>query len=240
MKYLIASILLTISSSVLSGVLPDKPHVYVEGLASIEVVPDKMIFTVSFSEVADTVSSAKAEVDSRSRKLIEVCKDAGVDQEDIAATSLNVSPATEYKDGNRVSIGTRVSRQIEIVITNLDLYPTVMSALADADISETVDTRLSVTNEKEITDKALVAAMRDAKERAERLATAQGRKLGKAYSISEFMTRGEERYMLRVSRRIEGQASRQIHAKISSPPSEPFEVGVMLAKAEVYVVYLLK
>ena len=85
--------------------------------------------------------------------------------------------------------------------------------------------------------------MKDARSRAERLAKSQGKKLGEPYSISEFMTRGEERYMLVVSRRIRGQSSAEIAALSASGYGgirEPFEPGIMVANAQVFVVFLLR
>jgi uncharacterized protein YggE len=117
-----------------------------------------------------------------------------------------------------------------------------MSVLVKANISETIQTKLSVSNELEITDQALVEATADAKARAERLAKSQGKRLGDPYSISEFMTRGEERFTLFVNRRVEGQSTQAVAnlALASSGGYEPFEPGLMVARAQVYVVYLLK
>ena len=115
-----------------------------------------------------------------------------------------------YQDRNRIPRGTRVSRQIDVKVTNLDLYPSIMSALVKANISETIQTKLSVSNELEVTDQALVEATADAKARAERLAKSQSKRLGDPYSISEFMTRGGERYTLFVCRRVDGQSTQAV------------------------------
>jgi len=48
--------------------------------------------------------------------------------------------------------------------------------------------------------------------------------------------------MLQISRRVEGQGSANVGAlafNMPSPLSEPFSIGTMVARAEVYVVYLL-
>jgi uncharacterized protein len=240
MKHLVLA-LVCLSSMATADVIPDKPHIYVEGSASVEVVPDTMTFNVSISKVDESLAIAKRDVDARSLSLIETCKSIGISKESISSSALNVNPSTEYRDGNRIPNGTRVSRNIEIRLNDLDSYPRLMQALVDADISSTIDTRLGVDGETEYTDKAMLAALEDARSRGERIASALGRELGAAYSVSEFMTRGEERYALHVSRRVEGQLTAEIQASmVSAPGNGPFEPGVMAAKAQVYVVYLLK
>ena len=99
------------------------------------------------------------------------------------------------------------------------------------------------------TDKALAQALDDANQRAARLAQHQNAKLGKIYSISEFNTRQQESYQLRVSRTITGSSFGDIPTlQIGearevfnfSNGAEPFEPGVIKASAQVFVVYLLK
>ena len=222
--------------------LPTKPHVYVEGSAEIEVVPDTITFKVSLEKVDVDIAAAKADIDLRSQKLINISKELGVLDKYISATTLRIRPETDYIDGKRIKVGVKASRQIQITIKNIESYASILTALIEANVSEIISTRLSVSNETELEDSALLEAMNDAKTRASRLAKTQGKKLGEPYSISEFMTRGEERYMLQISRRVEGQSVANFGgASVDAPsqPSEPFSIGTMVARAEVYVVYFL-
>ena len=143
-KYLLI-ISLFLSNVAYADPLPDKPHVYVEGSASIEVVPDTITFTVEIAKVDMDMGTAKEDVDSRSRVLIETCRELGLKDESISTTTLSVRPNYEYQDRNRIPRGTRVSRQIDVKVTNLDLYPSIMSVLVKANISETIQTKLSVS-----------------------------------------------------------------------------------------------
>lgn len=224
--------------------LPDKPHIYVEGRASIEVEPDTVTFSVSLSKSDPVLEVAKADVDNRSAQLIDTLKKIGIQPKDIAATTLRIYPANRWENDKRVSDGTAVSRLVEITVRDLSKYPDVMKTLVDAEISETISTRISISNEKEVTDQALEMAMADAVQRATRIANTQNRKLGKAWSVSEFMTRGSESYMLYPSRGINGQASDAIQAKYarrapSDPGYEVFVPGVISAEAAIYVVFLM-
>lgn len=243
MKKLFVMCLAALAVPALASPLPDKPHVYVEGSAEVEVTPDLMTFTLSIEKSDLDLAKAKADVDSRSTLLINTCKKLGIKPDALATTALSIFPEYDYKDQIRVFSGNRVSRQVDIKLKDLTKYSQVMKALVDAQITQTINTKLSVSDEKPLEDKVLVNAMADAKVRAERLAKSQGKELGEPFSISEFNTRAEETYNLRVSRAIVGDSASDAapQSRLSKMESgEPFEPGVMKARAQVYVVYLLK
>lgn len=241
MKKLVALVTLAFAPAVFASPLPDKPHVYVEGSAEVEVAPNVMTFTLSIEKSDMDLAKAKADVDSRSTLLIDTCKKLGIKPDALATTALSIIPEYDYRDQQRVFSGNHVSRQVDITLKDLTKYAQVMKALVDAKITQTINTKLSVSDEKTLQDKVLVTAMADAKQRAQLLAKSQGKELGEPFSISEFNTRAEETYVLQVNRAIVGQAaSGAAMAEFKSASNEPFEPGVMKAKAQVYVVYLLK
>lgn len=223
-----------------AGPLPNKPHVYVEGSATVEAVPDEVSFSIELSHTAETMGEAKAQVDERSFVLIDLCKQLGIADKDISTTALRVMPQFVYDNGKRIPAGTQVSRRVDIHLRDISQYAAVMQAFVKADISQTISTQLHVSDEASLTDKALVKALEDARARAEKLALAQGKKLGDAHSISEFMTRRDETYSLMPARALSGSSASNMAESLMRAPSEPFEPGVMEAKATVYVVYLLR
>lgn len=244
-KTLVFAFFLAISVLVpaMADPLPDKPHIYVEGSAEIEVAPDQMIITIGLSHTDPDVAIAKKEVDERSTILIDACKDIGIDMQDLATTALHVSPAYEYHGGERIPLGTRVYRQVDITLRNLEKYPALMAALIEADISNTVSTRLEVSNEKTLSDRALVAAIEDARKRAEAMAESLGKDLGEAHSISEFDLRRDERNQLFTVRGIKSQPSSgapELAFARSAAGEEPFVPGLIVARAQVYVVFLIR
>lgn len=240
MKQVIAGLLIgLLGVSVQATPLPAQPHVYVEGSAEIEVEPDMMTFTLSIQKVDLDLAAAKADVDARSRLLIDTIKKFGIKAEDIATTALNIRPEYEYKERERVLTGNHVSRQVDINLRDLKKYPEMMKALVDAKISETINTNLTVADKKAVEEKVQDAAMADAKARANRLAKSQGKTAGEPWSISEFNNRGNERWELTPNRQLMGSSAKEVSA-MRMDSTEPFEPGVMKISAQVYVVYLLK
>lgn len=245
MKFLTAFLsLLLLSMPVLANPLPAQPHIYVEGSAELEVEPDMMNFSLSIQTMDVDLAKAKADVDARSRLLIETVKKFGIKAEDIATTALNIRPEYEYKENQRVLIGNNVSRQVDITLRDLKKYPDMMKALVDAKISETINTNLTLANKKSVEEKVQAAAMKDARERAERLAKSQGKSVGEPWSISEFNIRGDEVWRLVPNRQLIGSSSNKMVVRADAAgvvgSFEPFEPGKMKITAQLYVVYLLK
>lgn len=242
MNQLLALALVFLSSFALANPLPAAPHIYVEGSAEIEVIPDQMTITLGLSAENLEVSIAKQDVDKRSVELLSTLKKMNINVKDIATTALQVTPVYDFVDGKQELRGSRVYRQVDVTLKNLDKYGELMQALMDAKISETVDTKLAVSNEKVVSDQALVQALEDARSRATSLVESQGRKLAGLHSISEFDLRREESHMLVPNREIFGSSSPEMLASgdMRAKSAEPFEPGVIRAKAKVYVVYLIK
>lgn len=238
MNHLLALVLMFASAVALANPLPAKPHIYVEGSAEIEVIPDQMTISLGLSAEEMEVATAKQDVDKRSTQLITTVKAMGIEVRDIATTALQVTPVYDYVDGKQVSRGSRVYRQVEITLRNLENYGELLQALMDAKISNTVDTNLGVSDEKTVSDQSLIKALEDARIRATALVESQGRKLGEVYSISEFELRREESYHMVPNREMYGSAA-PMDMMESSKRSEPFEPGVIRAKAKIYVVYLI-
>jgi uncharacterized protein YggE len=241
MNRLLALALIFMSSFALANPLPSKPHIYVEGSAEIEVIPDQMTITLGLSAENMDVAIAKQDVDKRSHELINTLKSMAIEAKDIGTTALQVTPVHDYVDGKQVPRGSRVYRQVDITLRNLENYGELMRALVDAKISNTVSTKLAVSDEKTVGDQSLIKALEDARTRATALLESQGKKLGNVYSISEFELRREESYQLVPNRQVYGESSPVMaDAAFLRKSSEPFEPGVIRAKAKVYVVYLIK
>ncbi len=240
--YVIAVALMLGSSLAFANPLPNKPHIYVEGSAEVEVIPDQMTITLGLSAEHAELATAKKEVDDRSIQLLDTLKSMDIAARDIATTALQVSPVYDYVDGKQVPRGTRVYRQVDVTLRNLEKYGELMRALVDAKISNTVGTSLSVSDERAVSDRALIAALADARARAESLLESQGKRLGEVYSVSEFDLRREESYYLVPNRAVYGESAPVAlsAARADMKHSEPFEPGVIKAKAKIYVVYLIR
>ncbi|WP_075188160.1 SIMPL domain-containing protein [Teredinibacter haidensis] len=257
-RYWIVVTFMLFTAIVQANPLPDKPHIYVEGSAEIDVMPDLATFVVYLESVGVNAEKPKSDIDKKSVALITLCKKLGIDVADVAASGIRIHKQYEYEEKFRkeVYVGVNVSRSVEITLKDISKYKTVMHELVTSNISANISTSLSLSNAKLFTDKALSSALIDATERAQAIASLQNVKLGKVYSVSEFNLRQPERYLLRASRQIQGQSSAAIRAedigsfsdqdsfnssqRVAGKTVDPFDAGSMKAIAQVYVVFLVK
>lgn len=219
--------------------MPKAPHIYVEGSSEIRVVPDTVTIAVAIVAIDADIAKAKATADEKARVFIEACRGIGVADEDISSANLVIGPAYEYVNDERKLMGTRVHRDIEVVLRQLDQYPALVRALVTAGVAEITSTSLSSSKDEDTVAQAQLAALADARRRAERLADAAGQKLGAVHSISEFDLR-EDQYLLHPTRGIGRRQSVEFDGVAGLAMDEPFEPGMIVASATVYVVYLLE
>ncbi len=241
--YLLPTVLLAFAAvTAKADPFPTAPYVYVEGSAEIRVEPDTLELSFNIEATDPQPATAKASVDERTRKLISACKELGIADDDISSASLQMGPAYEYRNEERQFLGTRVHRHIDVILRDLAKYPALIQALVASPIGEINSTTLSSSKGAKTLEQAQQLALADARARAERLATASGQELGPAYSISEFDHRAEQRYLLFPTREIAKKREEIYPASVSkfSAESEPFEPGMIVATATVYVIYLLE
>lgn len=240
----IAAITLAARMSFAGGQLPDAPHVYVEGEATISVAPDSLTVTVEYEQVDPTLDVARSRVNDRSRLFLQRLGEMGVVESDITSTVIGISPAREYEDGEQKLIGTRVSREVTVTLRDFKNYHRLVAAVSESNASSTHGTRMGIANEREVLAQAQVDALADARTRAERIAKAAGRELGKVYSVTEFNLREVESYSLVPERAIFSSSGVQAEFAVarSGPDQralEPFHPGLVQASARVFVVFLL-
>jgi uncharacterized protein YggE len=241
-RFLLLVLLVFSSAAAIADPFPAAPHVYVQGSAEIRVQPDTARLWLGIEATDLVLATAKSSVDERTRKLIASCKALGIADEDISSTSLQIGPEYDYNN-ERKFIGTKVRRDVELILHDLNRYSDLVQAIVAAQVGEITSIEMSSSRGNKVIEEAQQKALADARARAGQLAAASGQALGAAYSISEFDLRQEERYQLTPSREIgkrRGRREMAYFASVAADGSEPFQPGTIVATATVYVIYLLE
>jgi len=230
-----------ISISSFASVIPNEPHIYVEGYAEKEISPDQIKISVSIVSTNLDADVAKQEIDEKSLKIFESTKNLGLDANQITATPIQIFPAIERDNGKRIDNGTRVSRNIDIVLKDLTKYPLLNDALISAEITSKISSTVELADERAVKKSVLMLAIKDAKLKAQEIASIQGKKIKDVYSVSEFQTRQQDTYNLHPNQSIYGQSYGAGQVRYRVPPkSSVFKIGKMRATATVYVVYTME
>ncbi len=221
--------------------LPNVPHVYVEGSASIEAPTAFVDIQVVFSQENASASNAESVVNRKTLALIDTLVRMGVQAGDISAADVSLQPAYKDVKDTRVETGFKVERKMNVTLRRIEDFQRVTSAILKGEVRVIEAIEPHSSDDRALELRAQAAALNDARERATKLATASGATLGSVHSISEFDLREDERYALRASRETSGP-NRAVAVGVSG--DEPIHVpqfvpDTVTASAKVFVVYLL-
>lgn len=207
--------------------LPKQAHIIVNGYGATDQIPDLIIIRFEVAATAKNFSLAKQSVDGTITKAINATKKQGVAEDNINASKINASPQYEWQDKDRVYKGERVSRQVEIKLTEANRYNDLVDALLAAGISRLQPVQLDFTLRDELENKALLLALDDAKQKAQSMAEHLGSSIDRVFQIAPL-----ER--ARFSNRMAMAVSED-----SGNDKSPLKLGKQKLEQKIRVVYLL-
>lgn len=163
-------------------------QITVVGSGSISVKPDILKLTIGVADQQDTVAAAQSNVDRISAAMIAKLKELGISEADYALSQYSVDPVLDYNDPkspNGTLIGFRVVNMYEITFRDTAKAPAAIDALTTAGANTIYGTYYTISNPDALTKQAYADAMKDAQDRAEKLAALSNMTLGKIVSVSE-------------------------------------------------------
>lgn len=219
----------------------------VSGQAERKVVPDEAHINVNLNAQNKDMAAARTAHQTKLDKLMKIVKDAGIDERKVRTQSSNIQPVYTYRNNNgqseRVFEGYRAQTNLDITVGDTKKLGPLMDKIASAGFEQGANTEwgdlLSVyytlSNPDKIRDEMLVEAIGNAKEKAERMASAAGASISEVYQIQE---QGTPQFhpmpapmMMRAEMAVAGAASKMDAA----PPA-----GEQQVQSNVTVTYELK
>jgi uncharacterized protein YggE len=149
----------------------DFPHIATVGVGEVIATPDMAEFSVQVVEQRVKAKQAKSAVDdvviafhSRLQKL-------GVTRDDIQSGNIQLSPQYSYPKNEKPKLeGYRATRTVTVIVRQLNQLNGLLDGALGEGINRINHVALKVSNEKEYQQKAQLAAIEDAKNKANRLA----------------------------------------------------------------------
>ncbi|MFH4591941.1 oxidative stress defense protein [Vibrio alginolyticus] len=183
-SFLLASALSLTSASVLANT-PEFAHVTTTGYGEVTATPDMATFSVKVVDTTMTAEQAKLSVDKTVEEFLKSLSDAGLSKDNITSSNLYLAPQYHYpKSGKAELVGYRASRSIDVTVTDLKNLNQYLDMALEAGINQVDNIQLKVSNQAEYQQKARVAAIKDAREKAGSLATGFEKKLGDVWQIN--------------------------------------------------------
>ena len=187
MKSIFAAALVVLAFSLSPAAVAQSGRVLtVSGEAEVEVPPDFVRLEVLIAAEDEDVDDAKADVDSRTRKAISAIESFEIADKDLSFSGLSVERNYRYdRNDNERLIGYSVSRTVEIKLRDIASYEQLVHLLVEAGIDEIEDAQSDVDDEHVLERAALEGAAREAKLKAEAIATGLGIQLGAPVEVGE-------------------------------------------------------
>ncbi|WP_447035109.1 oxidative stress defense protein [Vibrio alginolyticus] len=183
-SFLLASALSLTSASVLANT-PEFAHVTTTGYGEVTATPDMATFSVKVVDTTMTAEQAKLSVDKTVEEFLKSLSDAGLSKDNITSSNLYLAPQYHYpKSGKAELVGYRASRSIDVTATDLKNLNQYLDMALEAGINQVDNIQLKVSNQAEYQQKARMAAIKDAREKAGSLATGFEKKLGDVWQIN--------------------------------------------------------
>lgn len=192
--------------------------------------PDEANVQVGVDTFAEAVTEATAENETTIQAIMAALQEQGIAPEDIQTSHYSLWAEQIYGERGPEGIaGYRVSNQVRVVIRDIDKVSDVLTAVTEAGANNIYGVNFSVADPAALEAEAREAAIVNARERAESLATLSDLTLGDIVLISEVI--GQPAYS-----RIEGlggggYAQATVEAVSVSPGQLSYHVEVQVTFA---------
>lgn len=170
------------------GQMQEKPRtIAVSGQAEVPVKPDRARLQLGVTHTSLELRAAETAVNDVVRAYVAEARKLGVRDEQLSTTGISIQPEYSWDEKERSNrlIGYRVSRDIVVVISDLDRLGAHLLAASRAGINQLRPPQLESSRARELQNQALVKAAQDAQAKARLLADTLGVKLGAVRSLSE-------------------------------------------------------
>lgn len=157
-----------------------KPMITVNGEGKIKVTPDQVSFLVSVETKGSKAAEVKKANDSKIDGVLKYIKKMGIAKEDFQTTRVSLNDQYDYekKKHNYVAV-----QSIEILVKDLAKYDELMEGLVDSGVNNIGNIEFKSSQIEMHKTKARIAAIKNAKEKAQDYVGALGQKMGAAYTI---------------------------------------------------------
>jgi len=164
---------------------PQPRSVQVSGAGESRAAPDRAQLNAGVFAVDPDVQKAEAKVDAVVRRFVAAARKLGASDAQIQTAGISIQPEYRWNQDSREQdlIGYRVARDIVVRVDALDRLADFLQAATEAGVNQMQPPQLESSKAAELREQALAAAARDARRRAEVLATTLDAQLGPVRSI---------------------------------------------------------
>lgn len=168
--------------------------VTVTGQAKEDVRNEVAQFSAGVSSINDEKQVAVNEVNTKVAEIVAALKHFGIEEDDIKTQNINIYQNQEpVYEGERQKLQPgqwQVNNTVEVKLRDIDRTSALTDLLAGTGATNVWGPNFSLEDSGEAADELMEAAIKDAREKAEKIAKAAGVALGRVVTVSESGTSG--------------------------------------------------
>jgi len=168
----------------------------VTGTGEVVSIPDVATFNFSVIESSDNVSLAQALSTEKTNKILDFLKESDVNDNDLKTTNYSVYPKYEWIQpvcitvtncprGENKLVGYEVNQTVRVKVRDTENAGKILSGIGDFQVSNVSGLNFEIDDENALKEQARSIAIKDAKEKAKKLAKDLGVDLDGIISFSE-------------------------------------------------------
>ena len=184
-KALIASAFLALLTPFVCASAAESASISVQGVGAIEVTPNAYSVTLVVEEQGNTVGKLNTQLDSDLRAIVTFLLEQGIEQKHIQSMQVRLQPRYINTPQGRQQEGFTLSRDITVTSTDLETYDKVLDGVLKRGVDRIQQFNFISVGEGDAYQKALIAAVKNAKQRAQLLAKELEVEVGEVVAISE-------------------------------------------------------
>lgn len=170
----------------------DPPTLSANGAGVENAAPDMAVITLG---VVSRAESARAALDANNAdmaKVIQAVRGQSIADKDISTTGFSIGPVysrpPQPRPGEQPAepriVAYEVSNQVRIVVRDLDKTGTVLDSAVSAGANQAGSINFDIDDRQALVDKAIVAAIANARRKAELMAEAAGLRLVRVLTVN--------------------------------------------------------
>jgi uncharacterized protein YggE len=168
----------------------DTPVLQANGEGIEYVVPDIAIVSIGVTNRNAKASEALSANSTDTARVIATVQAAGVDDKDIGTSGFSVNPVYERSDDNTprdrlpAIVGYQVSNQVTVTIRDIASSGGILDAVVNAGANQVNGIAFDISDRKAAEEKAMTAAIAEARARGRLMAEAAGVRLVRIVSVN--------------------------------------------------------
>ena len=163
---------------------PQPRLITVTGTSEINIAPDEVILNPGVVSRDKDLATAKAQHDTRVKKIITDARNAGLEAKDIQTNALRMTADYSEEKVPRF-LGYEVTQSVELTLKDLSKYESLTSKLLQDGLNRIDSVEFEVAETRKYKDEARLKAIRAAREKATAMAAELGQSIGKPWTIIE-------------------------------------------------------